>query len=85
MMAEPIRALRLSFKIIMSLDGDMTPLALFPHPSFIGQIKGDVLCKTTHSTVPNKLGKFHDGVVYLIAHIIHIMGSWVTVSSSMDW
>lgn len=49
----------------------------------IGQIEGEV------KKNPKSRRNFPDAVVYLylIAHIIHIMGSWarVRLSSSLDW
>ena len=49
----------------------------------IGQIEGEV------KKNPKSRRNFPDAVIYmyLIAHIIHIMGSWarVRLSSSIDW
>lgn len=62
--------------------GDIKPLALSPYPSIIGQIEGEV------EKNPKSRRNFHDAVIYmyLIVHIIHIMGSWarVRLSSPID-
>ena len=55
--------------------GDIKPLALSRYPSIIGQVEGEVEKNS------KTRGNFPDAVIYmyLIAHIIHIMGSWVKI------